>query len=183
MRVVSGAGTLLKIGHTADFDAAELARARDLLYVVFDDMTECDWEHGLGGLHVMAWQGDAIVGHASLIQRRLLHGGAALRTGYVEAVAVHPDHRRVGLGGRMMEFLEGAIAHAYDLGALGASDEGALFYRQRGWALWRGPLSALTPAGVVRTPEEEGCIFVRQGQVSLDLDGELTCDFRDGDVW
>jgi len=60
-------------------------------------MTDSDWDHGLGRQHVMAWRGDALVGHASLVLRRLLHGGVALRTGSVEAVAVHPEHRRRGL--------------------------------------------------------------------------------------
>ncbi|MGH3870410.1 MAG: hypothetical protein ACRDSR_02680 [Pseudonocardiaceae bacterium] len=29
------------------------------------------------------------IGYASLVQRRLLHGGQALNTGYVEGVGVH----------------------------------------------------------------------------------------------
>ena len=67
--------------------------------------------------------------------------------------------------------------------ALGATDEGAGFYAARGWRLWRGPSSALTPAGVRRTPDDDGCLHVFELAVPLDLDGELTCDWRDGDVW
>lgn len=41
----------------------------------------------------MAWEGDALVGHASVIQRRLSIRGRALRTGYVEGVGVRADRR------------------------------------------------------------------------------------------
>jgi aminoglycoside 2'-N-acetyltransferase I len=154
-----------------------------LLYEVFDDMTEADWEHCLGGVHALAWDGDELVGHASVIQRRLMHGGRALRTGYVEGVGVRADRRRRGHGAAMMDALEPVVRGAYDLGALGATDEAARFYAGRGWQLWHGPLSALTPAGVTRTPDEEGGVYVLPGAAPLDLAGELTCDWRDGDVW
>ncbi len=79
--------------------------------------------------------------------------------------------------------LERVIHGAYELGALGASDAGAQLYAGRGWQLWRGQPSTLTPAGVVRTLEEDGCIFVFAASVELDFTGELTCDYRDGDAW
>ena len=113
----------VRTAHTADVDAATLAAARALLYEAFDDMTEDDWEHSLGGVHALAFDGDALVGHAAVVQRRLLHGGRALRTGYVEGVAVRADQRRRGHGAAMMDALERVIRGAYDLGALGATDE------------------------------------------------------------
>ena len=69
------------------------------------------------------------------------------------------------------------------VGALGATDVGARFYAARGWQVWRGPTSALTPTGIVRTVEEDGAIYVLPAGVPLDLSGTLTCDWRDGDVW
>jgi aminoglycoside 2'-N-acetyltransferase I len=173
----------VQTSHTADLDAATLAAARALLYVVFDDMTEEDWEHSLGGVHALAFDGAELVGHASVVQRRLLHGGRALRTGYVEGVGVHPDHRRRGCAGAMMEALERVVRGAYDLGALGATDEGAALYAGRGWKRWQGPTFALTPDGVRRTPDDDGGVYVLPGSPPLDLAGELTCDWRDGDVW
>jgi aminoglycoside 2'-N-acetyltransferase I len=83
----------------------------------------------------------------------------------------------------MMDALERVVRAAYDLGALGATDEGAAFYTSRGWQRWRGPTSALTPTGITRTPDEDGCIYVLPGAVPLDLTGELTCDWRSGDGW
>jgi len=43
-----------------------------------------------------------------------------------------------------MDALETVVRGAYELGALGATDEAAAFYAARGWMLWRGPSSALT---------------------------------------
>jgi aminoglycoside 2'-N-acetyltransferase I len=175
--------TDVRTAHTSDLDAATLEAARALLYDVFDDMTDQDWEHALGGVHALAWEGAELVGHASVIQRRLLHGGRALRTGYVEGVGVRADRRGRGHGGAMMDALERVVRNAYDLGALGAADEGARFYAARGWRQWQGPSAALTPTGIQRTEEDDGGIYVLPVTVSLDVTGELTCDWRDGDVW
>jgi aminoglycoside 2'-N-acetyltransferase I len=171
------------VAHTAELDAATLTAARELMADAFDDFTDEDWEHGLGGMHALAWVDGELVGHASVVQRRLLHGGRALRTGYVEAVAVRADRRRRGHGAALMEPLERIIRAAYELGALGATDDGAALYRGRGWVRWEGRLSALTPEGVQRTTEEEGYVYVLPVAAELDLAGELTCDWRDGDVW
>lgn len=83
----------------------------------------------------------------------------------------------------MMQALERVVRGAYELGALGATEEAAKFYAARGWRLWRGPSAALTPTGIERTPQEDGCIHVLPHALSLDLSGELCCDWRDGDVW
>jgi aminoglycoside 2'-N-acetyltransferase I len=79
--------------------------------------------------------------------------------------------------------LEKALCGAYEVGALSATDVGAQLYAARGWERWRGPTSALTPAGVVRTEHDDGGIYVFPLSAPLDLAGELTCDWRDGDVW
>ncbi len=175
---------LLQVGHTSEFDQPVLTRARELLDLVFDgEMTDDDWEHALGGVHAIVRRGTSVVGHASLIQRRLVHGGHALRTGYVEGVGVHPNWQRHGLGGQMMEALERIVETAYDVGALGASDDAVTFYEHRGWLKWLGPTSALTPAGIVHTPDEDGYIYVLPTRLTFDIAGELTCDWREGDVW
>ena len=173
----------IQIAHTADLSSAEREAARALLFDVFDDMTEDDWDHSCGGIHALAWEGEALMGHASVVQRRLIHKDRALRAGYVEGVGVRREYQRRGIGGALMAKLERIIHSAYELGALGSTDEGLPFYLARGWQRWRGPTSALTLNGVVRTPDEDGYILVLPASASLDLDGELTCDFRNGDGW
>lgn len=158
-----------------------LVGARALMDLAFDDLEDDDWEHALGGVHALVVDDDRVLAHGSLVLRRLLHRGQALRCGYVEAVATHPDHRRRGLATRVMDALEG-LGPGYDLLALGTTDEGFAFYTGRGWVPWRGPTSVLAPDGLRRTPDDDGAVLVL-GAAGLDLDGGLVCDWRDGDVW
>lgn len=172
------------VAHTADLDPEELATVRRLLGDLFGEaLSDTDWTHALGGMHALLWERGELIGHASVVMRRLIHGGRVLRTGYVEAVAVDPAYRGRGYAAAMMGELERIIRGAYELGALGSTKMAAGFYSARGWELWRGPTSALTPDGIVRTPEEDGNIYVLPVAGRLDLDGELTCDWREGDVW
>ena len=123
----------LQIAHTSDLDAATLDAAPALLAGVFEgDFDEHDWEHALGGTHALVWEQGELIGHASVVQRRLLHGGRALRTGYVEGVGVRADRRHRGHAATMMAALERVIRGAYDLGALGSSDMALEFYAARG---------------------------------------------------
>jgi aminoglycoside 2'-N-acetyltransferase I len=83
----------------------------------------------------------------------------------------------------MMAALERVIRGAYEIGALGATEMGEGLYGAAGWKRWRGRTWALTPGGVVRTPEEDAGVYVMEVTVALDLAGDLTCDWRDGQVW
>ena len=61
----------LRTAHTADLDTADLKAARALLDEVFNgEVTESDWEHALGGVHALVWDGPALIGHGSVTQRR-----------------------------------------------------------------------------------------------------------------
>jgi aminoglycoside 2'-N-acetyltransferase I len=171
------------IAHTADLSPTDLTAVRELLDAAFDgDFSDEDWDHTLGGMHALAWSGDTLIGHAAVVQRRFLYQGRALRTGYVEGVAVHGDHRRLGVGAAVMAPVERIIRAAYDLGALSSSEVGIPFYEARGWQRWQGPTSALTPEGTRRTEDDDDSVYVLP-VTSVDLGHPLTCDWRDGDVW
>jgi aminoglycoside 2'-N-acetyltransferase I len=129
----------VRTAHTSDVDAATLAPRGRCSTTSSTTWTEDDWEHCLGGIHALAHEDGAVIGHAAVVQRRLLHDGRALRAGYVEGVAVRADRRGRGVGAALMAALEPVVRAAYDLGALGATDEAARFYAARGWQLWQGP--------------------------------------------
>ncbi len=174
----------LRTCHTADLRPGELEAIRALLDDAFEgDLEDSDVEHALGGVHALVWEGAVLIGHGSVVMRRLLHEGRALRTGYVEAVAVRADRRRRGHGSAVMAALERVIRGAYELGALGASDDGAALYAARGWQRWTGTTSVLAPDGRRRTPDDDDCLFVLPVGVRLSPAGDLACDWRDGDVW
>ena len=174
----------LTLLHTAQLGQERLDDVRSLLDEAFgSDFADADWEHVLGGLHALVHDGDRLVAHGAVVQRWLVHRGRALRVGYVEGVAVADGHRRRGHASAVMAALEEVVGRAYAAGALSASDEGALLYTARGWQRWRGTTWALTPSGRIRTPEDDDAVFVLPGAAALDPDGELTCDWRDGDLW
>ncbi|MFD6983458.1 GNAT family N-acetyltransferase, partial [Streptomyces sp. NPDC059956] len=134
--------------HTSQLAEGELRRVRELLDGAFEgEFGDEDFEHALGGMHVLVYEGGELVAHGSVVQRRVLHRGRALRTGYVEAVAVRADRRRRGLGGVVMGAAEGVVERACVLGALSASADGARLYAGRGWRVWGGEIGVLGPRG------------------------------------
>ena len=175
---------MIHVAHTSELQPSLRDEIWELLVDVFEgDIESSDWEHALGGVHALAYDGEVLVGHASVVQRRLIHGGRALRTGYVEAVGVRAEARRNGHASALMDAIERVIRGAYDLGALGATDMALAFYRQRGWLAWEGETYALTPDGIERTPEDDDALHVLELAEPLDRAAPITCDWRDGAVW
>jgi aminoglycoside 2'-N-acetyltransferase I len=169
--------------HTADLGAGERAQVRSVIDAAFGDrFDDADWAHALGGLHVLAEAGGRIVAHAAVVQRSLLAAGIPLRAGYVEAVAVHPDHQRLGYATALLDEVERIIRAAYDIGALSASRAAAGLYARRGWVPWPGTTAVLTPKGVRPTRDDDGSTYVLPVG-AMPLEGVLACDFRAGDAW
>jgi aminoglycoside 2'-N-acetyltransferase I len=170
--------------HTADLDSETRQSAYELLVEAFDgDFTDDDWDHTLGGMHAVVYNRGTLIAHAAVVQRRLIHRGTPLRTGYLEGVAVREDWRGQGLGTALMDGAEQVIRGAYALGALSPSESARELYLNRGWVQWRGPTSVLSPDGPTRTPEDDNGVFVLPVDVELDPTADLVCDWRTGDVW
>jgi aminoglycoside 2'-N-acetyltransferase I len=173
-----------RLVHTADLESEARQRAYEMVNDAFaGKFTDTDWDHALGGMHALIWHRGAIIAHGAVVQRRLLYRGAALRCGYVEAVAVREDWRGQGLAIAILDACEQVIRGGYQLGALSSSDRGRRLYTSRGWLPWYGPTSVLAPTGTTRTPDDDGSVFVLPVGISLDATAALTCDWRDGDVW
>jgi aminoglycoside 2'-N-acetyltransferase I len=170
--------------HTSALSPQELRDLRELLDIAFDDdFSDDDFDHALGGMHAIVRDGDTLVGHGAVVMRRLVHEGAALRTGYVEAVATRADRRGRGIGSLVMGEVERVVRAAYELGALGAADAAAPWYAGRGWQRWDGTTSVLAPDGARRTPDEDGAVHVLPVSARLTPGGDLACDWRGGAVW
>lgn len=173
-----------RLVHTADLKSDARQRAYEMVNGAFaGELTDTDWDHALGGMHALIWHRGAIIAHGAVVQRRLLYRGAALRCGYVEAVAVREDWRGQGLAIAILDACEQVIRGGYQLGALSSSDRGRRLYTLRGWLPWRGPTSVLAPSGPTRTPDDDSSVFVLPVGINLDETAALTCDWRDGDVW
>lgn len=178
-------GMRVRVVATGELTGARRVELRAMLDSAFDgDFDDHDWAHATGGAHVLAFDGAELVGHAAVAGRTLWYGGRALRTGYVEAVAVRHGYRGRGCGTAVMEQVAVLIEQEYELGALASAELAMPLYRRLGWRLWLGPTHVHGPDGRVPTPDEDGGVFVltRPG-CDLDLTEPLTCDWRTGDVW
>ncbi|MGD9621732.1 MAG: GNAT family N-acetyltransferase [Mycolicibacterium sp.] len=181
-----------RLVHTSDLDDETREHARSMVMEAFSDaadgeFTDADWEHALGGMHALIFHRGALIGHAAVVQRRLLYRDVALRCGYVEAVAVRADHRGQGLGSALMDAAEQVVRGGYHIGALSASAVGRPLHVARGWLPWHGPMSVLAPHGLTETPEDDGSLLVLPAELPpgmmLDTGAAITCDWRDGPVW
>lgn len=173
-----------RLVHTADLDHETRQCAHQMVVAAYGgDFTDTDWQHALGGMHALIWRHGTLIAHGAVVQRRLLYRDTTLRCGYVEGVAVREDWREQGLATAVLDACEQVIRGAYQLGALSSSDLGRRLYTSRGWLPWRGPTSVLAPTGTTHTPDDDGSVFVLPVHVELDPTAELSCDWRDGDVW
>ena len=173
-----------RLVHTADLESDARQRAHDMVSDAFaGEFTDADWDHALGGMHALIWHHGAIIAHGAVIQRRLLHRGVSLRCGYVEAVAVREDWRGQGLAIAILDACEQVIRGGYQLGALSSSDRGRRLYTRAVGCRGKGRRRCLAPAGVTRTPDDDGSVFVMPLGIELDDTAELACDWRAGDVW
>jgi aminoglycoside 2'-N-acetyltransferase I len=178
-------GMNLHAARTGILGAAFLDELRGMLVRAYDgDFDAQDWQHLLGGVHVWVSDSDGrVISHASIVERTIVCAGHALRTGYVEAVATMAEHRARGCGTAVMRRVADLVRAEYDLGALSTGEVG--FYQRLGWELWRGPTSVESPEGRRRTTEDDGDVMVLRTPrtPALDLDAEIACDWRQGDVW
>lgn len=173
-----------RLVHTSDLDVETREGARRMVIDAFQgEFTDADWDHTLGGMHALICHHGALIAHAAVVQRRLLYRDTALRCGYVEGVAVREDWRGQGLGTAVMDAVEQVVRGAYQLGALSSSEAGRHMYTARGWLPWHGTTSVLAPAGLSRTPDDDRTLFILPITVELDTKADITCDWRDGDVW
>lgn len=169
---------------TAALTPFQVAEIRALLDAAFDgDFSDHDWAHAVGGLHVWVRGPEGVVSHGSLVERTLVCDGQALRVGYVEAVATSATHRRRGHGAAVMRRIGEHIAAQFSLGALSTGTPA--FYAPLGWELWRGPTFVDGPGGRERTADDDGGVMIlpTARTPALDLDGDIVCDWRPGDVW
>ena len=171
---------------TDELSSTELAQLRALFRAAWADpgaFTDDDWEHALGGVHFLVAEGGEILAHASVVERELHTGPHPLRTGYVEAVATSPAHQGRGHGSAVMRDVGEYIDETFPLGALDTGLTG--FYERFAWVRWRGPTFVRTDAGLVRTAEDDGNVFVRLTPATpdLELSAPISCEWRAGDVW
>lgn len=161
-----------------------LTGIRDLMDRAFEgEFTEEDWDHTIGGVHVVVEDAGEIVAHASVIERTIEIGGQGFRTGYVEGVATYPERQGGGFGTLAMKEIDRLVREGFELGALGT--ERQPFYERLGWERWRGPSFVRRGSELVRTRADDDALMVLRFGPSthVDLAESISCEARPGDDW
>jgi aminoglycoside 2'-N-acetyltransferase I len=177
-----GRNTQLEVVASKELSDATKAELRTLLLDSFGgDFTDHDWQHGLGGMHVIALDDGRTVGHAAVVGRRLYVGDAVYDGGYLEAVAVHPQWRRRGIGAEVVRAANAVVIETYPIAAL--STHMAAFYERLGWERWHGPAHVVRGGLWVRHPDEDDGVMVLRppGGPPVDLTAKIAVDHRSGD--
>jgi len=174
----------LRQARSHELDASFLRALRVMLDAAFDgDFSDQDWAHTTGGVHVWLGEGHLIVSHASIVERTLHCAGRKLRAGYVEAVATVAASRRQGHGSTVMRRGNELVRAGDDVGALSTGTPG--FYESLGWERWRGPTFVNGPNGLEHTVDDDDSIMILRTPRTpeLDIEAEIVCEWRPGDVW
>lgn len=173
---------------TRELSGPELVEIRALMDAAFaggpdGDLTDDDWQHSLGGTHVVLDLDGVIAAHAAVVEREVRFGGRPLRTGYVEAVATAPDRQRTGLGSIVMADVGELIRDHFEIGMLGTGS--LAFYERLGWRVWAGPSAIRRPDGLEPTPDEDGylMVLITPATPLVDPLAPIDCDPRRGDSW
>jgi aminoglycoside 2'-N-acetyltransferase I len=174
----------LGVFRTTEASSSRLADIRRLMDVAFDGgFTDDDWEHTLGGWHVVMVEDDVVISHAAVVTRVLVAGTQPLRTGYVEGVATAKSKMGQGFGSHAMAIVTEIVRRDYEFGALGTGRHS--FYERLGWERWQGPTFVQDGDELLRTEEDDNGIMVLRFGPSeeIDLAARLVCRSRSGDDW
>lgn len=162
-----------------------LTQIRRLLDEAFSgDLSDEDWEHTVGGWHVVLADSEVPVSHAAVIDRSLETGGRSWRCGYVEGVATAPERRGEGLASATMSHANQLVREHFEMGGLSTGRH--RLYERLGWQRWKGPTFArLNDGTLLRTHDDDDALMVLRfgASAELDLTAPISCESRAGDDW
>lgn len=147
------------------------------------DLSKQDWDHALGGWHVVVADDGAVIAHAAVVARLIEVAGEPFYTGYVEAVATDPARQQEGLGSSVMIEVADLVRGEFEMGALSTGRHH--FYGRLGWERWHGPTYVRYGSELVRTEDEDdGVMVLRFGpSMYVDVAATISCEARPGDDW
>jgi len=161
-----------------------LADIRRLLVDAFEgEFSDDDWDHTLGGSHVIVTDEGSLLSHAAVVPRTLEVAGRRLHGGYVEGVATAPTMQREGLASVVMAEAAQLLRSQFEMGALSTGRHS--FYARLGWERWQGPTFVRRGEELIRTAtEDDGVMVLRFGpSEDVDLGAPISCEARRGDDW
>ena len=160
-----------------------LARVHSLLDLAYEgDFAPEDWEHAIGGTHFLGFLNDELIAHGAVVSRLMDFDHATIDVGYVEAIAVHPDHQGQGFGATLMRAITEYCESTYDVSMLSTGEHD--FYARLGWKRFLGESYVRTADGIERTADEDDGLMLLLADTHLALlTAKVTCEDRSGDAW
>ncbi len=133
-------------------------------------------------VHVIAYRGDAVIGHAMVSTRWMQpEGHPILRSAYIDAVSVAPSEQGKGVGKAVMQQIASVISD-YEIAGLETDKFG--FYESVGWERWPGSLAGRGENGLIPTPDQHGVMILRLPKTPvLNLNGLLTIEDQGARIW
>jgi aminoglycoside 2'-N-acetyltransferase I len=174
----------VRVLRTHDAAPAWLDALRRMVVDAFDgEFTADDWEHALGGWHVVVEEDGVQLAHAAVVPRTLDVGDRPIDVGYLEAVATVRTRQREGLGTLAVRAAAEVLQREFAMGGLSTGEHD--FYARLGWERWRGESFVRDGDTVTRTVEDDDSIMVLRYGPSRDVDvsASITCTARPGDAW
>ena len=92
------------------------------------------WHGSAPSFSAVAVDGDRVIAHAGVVQRRITVGGVPLDVAGIQNVAVLPEHRGKGLCRRMLaRAMDAAFRRGLDCGLLFCETQSVPLYARCGW--------------------------------------------------
>jgi aminoglycoside 2'-N-acetyltransferase I len=137
----------LEIVHSVDIEESLRQRLLAWLYREFGTYTD-EYAWAIADWHVLAWEGDLLVGHVDITERTASVGGGELRLGGIGGVVTLQEWRKRGIASAALEraarFLRDELAVPF--GLLVCDPALTPFYQELGWQTVAGPLIFDQPA-------------------------------------
>ena len=131
--------------------------------------------------YILGRYGGQLVTHALWVTRWIQYPGfPPWRTAYVEAVATDERYRNRGFASLVMKKIAREIKD-FDVGGLSTGLYG--FYSRLGWMLWRGPLSVRKNDELIPTPGDTVMVLLLPKTPKIDINKQLSIEWRDGELW
>lgn len=154
-----------------------------LLHEAFEgDFSEEDWQHTFGGTRFLGFLDNNLVAHGAVVERLMRINSVEMQVGYVEGVAVSPEHWHKGFGSLLMSEITSFCKSKLIISMLSTDEH--LFYSKHGWQRFDGESYVLVDEIEVRSEDEDaGLMYLLGLNEGIQAPRKAVCSSRDGDAW
>ena len=146
------------------------------------DFSEEDWKHTFGGTRFLGFLDNNLVAHGAVVERPMQINGMEMKVGYVEGIAVAPEHWRKGFGSLLMTEITSFCKSKLIISMLSTDEH--LFYSKHGWERFDGESYVLVDEIEVRSEDEDaGLMYLLGLNEDTQTPRKAVCNSRDGDAW